>query len=486
VSTAQNSQHDRQPLAPPIHPGPGVQSSSRSHPGTHHHREIRDHPLSMESDRPFQEHNRSHDNPRFAPVHDGRSAPVLAPMGPNVDPPPRMSAMHSPPVRRASGGSRHESLRQPSHLPHLPPVQHMEPSGGYSHSRSFTSPPMHHSHPSLSSLERTRSQSSLTRSRGRHSNAQPYPGYSHPYPEGLPPMQHVMHSPPIPERERPRHDLHELVGQHGDHHGHRRHPAPIPHHSPPLHPLETRSSSRVHSQHVHREEQHHYERQRDLDREREQEWERERERERERGRERRDLGRGRELNMLSPEMVHNSRQPIDREDYQEHHIPSRMREDQAYYHDAPAPGAYSMPSRSGTPGSGSGSGSGIGAGEGPSRPDSRTQYYDHDRTRAYRLRPVNQPNEDMDLVHEDGRSASRDRGGGGGGNFPLPEQSRPSMESRKRVHNEMEIDSDNDVGDGPPGHAYPSGRIPEDRGSKRYLRESRRSVENQEENRMGP
>lgn len=476
--------HDRHAVAPPIHPAPGVQSSSRSHQGSHHHREIRDHPLPMESDRPFQEQSRSHDNPRFAPGHDSRSVPILAPMGPGVDPSPRMSTMHSPPLRRASGGSRHDSLRLPSHLPHLPPVQHMETSGPYSHSRSYTSPPMHHSHPSLSSLERTRSQSSSTRPRGRHSNSLPYPGYSHPYPEVLPPMQHVMHSPPISERERPRHDLHELVSQHGDHHGHRRHPAPIAHHSPPLHPSDTRSSGRVHSPHIHRDE-HHYERQRGLDREREQEWERERER----GREHRDLGRGRELNsthILSPQMVHGSRQPIDREDYQEHHaISSRMREDQGYYHDAPAPGAYTILSRSGTPGSGSGSGSGIGAGEGPSRPDSRTQYYDHDRTRSYRLHPVNQPNEDVDLVHEDSRSASRDRGGGGGGGFPLPEQ-QTSVESRKRNHNDMDVDSDNDVGDGPSSHMFPTGRIPEDRGSKRYHREPRRSVENQEENRMGP
>jgi hypothetical protein len=60
------------------------------------------------------------------------------------------------------------------------------------------------------------------------------------------------------------------------------------------------------------------------------------------------------------------------------------------------------------------------------------------------------------------------------------------MESRKRNHNDMDIDSDNDVCDGTSGHAYPSGRIPGDRGSKRYLREHRRSVENQEDNRMGP
>lgn len=146
-----------------------------------------------------------------------------------------------------------------------------------------------------------------------------------------------------------------------------------------------------------------------------------------------------------------------------------------------------MISRSGSPGSGSGSGSGIGAGDVPSRPDSRTQYYEADRARSFRLRPVNQPTEEVDFVHEDGRSISRDRGGGGGGNFPLPEQSRSSLETRKRTRHDMELDSENDVADGPAGGGvYSSGRPVEDRGSKRYHREHRRSVDNQEDTRMGP
>ena len=148
-----------------------------------------------------------------------------------------------------------------------------------------------------------------------------------------------------------------------------------------------------------------------------------------------------------------------------------------------------MLSRSGTPGSGSGSGSGIGIGDGPSRPDSRTQFYDHDRPRSYRLRPVNQPNEDVDFVHEDGRSQSRDRGsGGGGGAFPS-EQSRPSLESRKRSRNDMEIDAENDVADGPAGAERISyiGHMPEDRGSKRYHHRDHpsRGVDSQEDDRMG-
>jgi len=143
-----------------------------------------------------------------------------------------------------------------------------------------------------------------------------------------------------------------------------------------------------------------------------------------------------------------------------------------------------MLSRSGSPGSGSGSGSGIGVGEGPSRPDSRTQYYDHDRTRSYRLRAVNHPKEDMEVAHEDGRSASRDRGGSGGGAFPLADQRGRSMELRKRNDNEMDIDSENDVGDGASGHVYPSGRMAEDRGSKRYHRDPHRTLESHE-NRMG-
>lgn len=225
-------------------------------------------------------------------------------------------------------------------------------------------------------------------------------------------------------------------------------------------------------------------RHRDLDRERDRErdWEREHSR---------DYARGRDISQSqhSPPLVHRSRQA----DYSEHHISSRMRDEQGYYHEASAPSGYAMLSRSGTPGSGSGSGSGVGAGEAPSRPDSRAQYYDHDRARSYRLRPVNQPNDDIDFVHEDGQSHSRDRGGGGvhvgpggGGNFPPSDHSRPSIGPRKRSRNDMEVDDENDVAGaegGPSGGApvFPgSGRM-EDRGSKRYHREHpHRGVDNQE------
>jgi len=70
-------------------------------------------------------------------------------------------------------------------------------------------------------------------------------------------------------------------------------------------------------------------------------------------------------------------------------------------------------------------------------------------------------------------------------------------ESRKRSRNDMEVDSDNDVGaDGQPsagerGTALYGSRQQQDdsRGSKRYHREHRRSVDNistHEDTRMGP
>ncbi|KAG6884767.1 hypothetical protein C0993_008464 [Termitomyces sp. T159_Od127] len=140
----------------------------------------------------------------------------------------------------------------------------------------------------------------------------------------------------------------------------------------------------------------------------------------------------------SPSMGHRTRQP-------------------AYY-------AYAPHSRSGSPVSGSGSAIGNGsaptvAGGGDiSRPDSRHYYEPHERgARAFKLRPVNPPNDEMDFVHEDGRS--RDRGGG----FDVP---------RKRARNEMDVDDD------------AAARLLEDRG-KRY-REHRPSIDNQEDGRIGP
>ena len=195
-------------------------------------------------------------------------------------------------------------------------------------------------------------------------------------------------------------------------------------------------------------------------------------------------------NSYSPTPSHKSRPPLDRGNY-EHHVSSHNREEQGYYQDIHAPSGYPRLSRSGTPASGSGSGSGAGVTEVPSRPDSRTQYHERDRPRSsFRLRPVSQPNEDIDFVHEDGRLQNRtstDRGAagvGGGGNFAVSEQSRTSLDSRKRSRND--IDSDNDVADGPSGGGglYSTGRLQEDRGSKRYHREhARQSADNHEDSR---
>lgn len=229
--------------------------------------------------------------------------------------------------------------------------------------------------------------------------------------------------------------------------------------------------------------------------EREREWERE-QRERDRNR---DYNRSLEMNsshMHSPPLsVHRSHSQIDRGDY-ESHVPPRSREEQAYYHDSLAPSGYPRLSRSDTPGSGSASGSGAGAADVPSRPDSQSQYYERsDRARSsYRLRPVPQLNEDIEYTREEGRSQTLvDRapvaGGGGGGNFSVSEHNHPSLESRKRGRGDMDVDSDNDVGDRPPteGAVYASGRLQEDRGSKRYQREHpRRSLDDHEEARMGP
>ena len=203
-------------------------------------------------------------------------------------------------------------------------------------------------------------------------------------------------------------------------------------------------------------------------------------------------------------------------------------------------------SRSGTPGSGSaasGSGGGGGGGggappaEGPSRPASRSQYYGDSHEREYpssanrssynrQVRSGGRGGEDdadfdADGHAGEGRSSRGDHPGptaaaagpptpsgsgvnnnnhsaasttsappsASGNNFPV-------AESRKRSRNDMEVDSDNDVGaDGQPpagerGTAlYGSRQQDDSRGSKRYHREHRRSVDNistHEDTRMGP
>ncbi|KAF8165571.1 hypothetical protein B0H34DRAFT_793944 [Crassisporium funariophilum] len=477
---------------------PPHQPSSRPVPSSHQHREIRDHPSSLDPDQvhALHEHVRSQGHPRVVSGQDGRPVPGIDnSVGSVVAPSPHLSLL-SP--RRISGG--HDSGRH--HLPplgQLPPVHQYE-GRGHSHSNSHTSPPMHHAHPS-SSHSRNRSHSS-SRSRSHQMPPQPYragPGH-HQYPESLLPVQQPMHSPPLSERERSRRsELHEYVGNHGDPHGYDRQQTHLQS-SPRTHSSETRSSGRIHAHqrlgpatYVNRED--HHERHREMERERD--WEQQRDRERERDRTREYSRSSREITssnhgMHSPPFVHRPRLPLDSRDYE--HVSSRSRDEQPYYQDLHAPSGYPRLSRSGTPGSGSASGSGAGVTEVPSRPDSRSHQHDRDRTRSsFRLRPVSHPSEDVDFVQEDGRSQPRaDRGapgiGGGGGNFSMSEQNHPALESRKRARNDMDMDSDNDVGDGPSGGGslYSTGRLQEDRGTKRYHREHpRRSVDNHEDGRKG-
>ncbi|PPQ78207.1 hypothetical protein CVT25_015526 [Psilocybe cyanescens] len=488
---------DRHPL-PPTHPvagGPAHQLSSRPLPGSHHHREMHDHLSSMDPDQTHisQEHIRSQGTLRLGHGPDGRSAPTMDNSAVALS--PHMN------VRSPRRISAHDSSRH--HLPPMPQISSAHPhqyeSGrGQSHSNSHASPPLHHAHPS-SSHSRNRSHSS-SHSRSQHVPPQSYrdgPGQHQHYPESLPSVHQPMHSPPPSERERPRRgEAHEYAGSHTDPHAYDRHQTHLPL-SPRAHPSDARSSGRIHSHqrlgpgtYITRDE--FQDKRSDLERERE--WEREHEREHGRNR---DYSRSREISSYQmhspPHSVQRSRSQIDRADY-DPHMPPRGREESAYYHDSQVSSGYPRLTRSDTPGSGSASGSGAGVADVPSRPDSRSQYYERDRARSYRLRPVSQPNEDIDFVHEDSRSQSRADGGavgvgGGGGNFPMSEQSRPSLDSRKRTRHDMEVDSDNDVVDGPSGGGslYSSGRLQEDRGSKRYHREHpRRSADTHEDSRMGP
>ncbi|KAG6889234.1 hypothetical protein C0992_005929 [Termitomyces sp. T32_za158] len=326
--------------------------------------------------------------------------------------------MHSPP-RRSSGDTGHESR----HMQHMPPPL----PGSHGNSRPHVSPTMHH----------TRSHSS-TRSRAHQQSY--IPAHPHQYPEALPP---VMHSPPIQERDRSRrHDNHDVP--HADLHPHSRLSSFMPRLSPPP------DSRRVHGHPPMSpgppNSRDDYDYQRDYEHERSHS---------------RDLGRNRDVSnsIVSPSMSHHTRQSFGRGDI-------RVRDE--YY--AGPHGGYAPHSRSGSPVSGSGSGIGngsggnVGVGGDISRPDSRHYYEPHERsssTRAFKLRPVNPPNEEMDFVHEDGRS--RDRGAA----FEV---------SRKRGRNEMDVDDD--VVD------YTTGRVLEDR-DKRY-REHRRSIDNQDDVRIGP
>ena len=201
----------------------------------------------------------------------------------------------------------------------------------------------------------------------------------------------------------------------------------------------------------------------DMDRERE--WERSRE-----------LNRGREYpssHVPSP-LLHRSRSALERGEHPEHH--PRAREDPGYYHEGP-PSSYPIHRHPDSPGPGSGLGQ---------RPDTLAHSYGSERSRSYRLRPVNQPHDDDEYMHaEDGRSQIPS--GGAGSSAPLPQEpSRtPAELSRKRSHNEMDVDSDPETeitsGAGNPG--YIGGRLSDDRSTKRY--HLPRNVGNHEDSRIG-
>ncbi|KAL0949243.1 hypothetical protein HGRIS_009321 [Hohenbuehelia grisea] len=442
---------------PPVQPGPGLPHHSSGHPMQTgpSHRDARDASHLQESDQNLMEYIRTTGNPRVAPGPDGRPVPVMdAPMGPGVAPSARLiSSGHV--SRRDSSSSEVRQLpplAPPSHIPH---VQHLEPPRGHSHSshssHSHSSPHMHH--PGGSSHERaSRSMS------GSHNREQlqplprnPGPEYSHrqQYQEPLPPVQHVLHSP-LSESERGRrHDMHEH--SFADPHAHARH-------QPSMAPLSPHSHSSRHGHghghqrmgpgtYINRNDEYH---ERDLDRD--YEWERSRD----------HSSRVREGNSGRMHSPHASRH----RELPDHPPSSRMR-DEPPYPPPDMPGGGPYVSRSGSPGSGSG--------DGPSRPDSRSQQYDQQERRNYRLRPIN-PNdqEQVDFAAEDGRGQgrgeSRDRGIGGGGGFPPPpEQHRASLDPKKRSRNDIEDAEMNDVGE---GQGYAGGRQPEDRGSKRYHRDS--------------
>jgi hypothetical protein len=357
------------------------------------------------------EYMHPHQNARMGIGPDGRPVPEI-PMGPGVA--PTLSSSHA----SRHGPPAHELSRQLPPISQMAPVQHLEPTRSHGHS--------HSPHISAHANSHSRSHSSSSRSR-THQSSVPYP-HQHPA-EVQSPVQHI-NSPSISgERERSRrHEGHERA--HGDHYSHSRHQLPVPPipiHSPPG----TRNSTRSHHQHrIDRPSLNHNE----LDRERELELDREWEYEQ------RQIAREREMAAHShrpptPPFGHrSSRQPIERPG--EYHETSsyRIREEQAYHRDAAVPGGHTRLSRSGTPGSGSGSG----VGDGPQRPDSRTQFYDRERTRSYAPR---QPPHDDNYIREGRRAHSRDRERSGA----FVSSDRTYHESRKRSHYEMEMDGEIEV-----------------------------------------
>lgn len=470
---------DRLPL-PQTTAVPPQQTASRPVPASHHS-------TSLDPDQvhSIQEHVRSQGNPRVPSGPDPRSLPVLDNSIASAVPPSHMS-LHSP--RRISSGHDNGGRHHLPAMGPMPPAHQYENTRAHPHNNSHASSPIHHSHPP-SSHTRNRSPSRS------HIPLQSYRGggtsHRHQFPESLPPAQQTLHSPPLSERERSRrNDHHDYVGPQGEFHAydHRQ-----PHHqlSPRTQPIDGRPSDRLHT---HQRLGAYSSREGPHDRRREPERESDWELEERRRRDPRSVLFGSEThghepipNSYSPPPPHKSRLSPDRGHY-ELHAASRSREDQGYYQDIHAPSGYPRLSRSGTPASGS---SGAGPTEIPSRPDSRAQYHERDHPRSFfRLRPVSQPSDDIDFVHEDGRlqnRASSDRSAAvatSGSHFAMSEQSRTPLDSRKRSRND--VDSDNEVGDGPSGGAGPfsTGRLQEDRSSKRYHREHpRQSVDNHEDGR---
>ena len=423
--------HDHQTL-PPIHTrsGPGI-PPSHSVPHSQQPRDPREYPTTMDQNDPaHMEYMRSHGNNRVVSGVEGRPIPLSeTPIGPGVAPP-----SHGIPVLHASkraSGSAHDSSRQLPPLPPLPHVQHFDPSRVHSHPISHSMPSPHmHQHPS-SPHGHNRSTSSSSRPR---SHLGPYmTGHGQYASDTLPSVQHVIQGPSITgERDRDRsrrHDVHEHSGSHSDHHGrHSENSSYGP-------PAETRTSARMHTHqragpvtYSNRNDEHN---------------DREFEKERDRGH---DIGPDREYNNSSarthsPPIIHRSLSAVERREYLDQPPASRLRE-----HDGLG---YTIYSRSGTPGSGSGSGSGHGAGD-VAPPETRP-FYDNDRVRYSLPHP--------DFTHEDGR-----RSGGEGGNGSLHERNQPSLDSRKRSRDDMDVDGENDVGE----HSEEGDAGLEERGSKRF------------------
>jgi hypothetical protein len=420
--------HDT-PSLPPVHSGPGVpppHSIPQPQPSGRH-REPNE-PLSPlnPKDHAFLEYIRTHPNVRLVAGPDGRPVPIPeTALGPGVAPPPHGSHLYT--TRRGSNG--HEGPRQLPPLPHVLPVQHYEQSRTPSHPHAQ---PRSHSSPHLqpgASHERSRSSHSVSRSRSH--NAPPGYHQEHPHTPHYPP-DHLPHIPQIApgssQGERDwsrRHDMHDMAGSHEPHHP--RHPMPSPHPPHAASRNDSRGQGPTRSQHQQRvllsDMEHEHEHDGDRD------WNYER-----------DVARERDMGFSSPRYQspppgHHARPASERSDYHDR-VTSRAREEPGYYA-GPSGGGYVMVSRSGSPGSGSGSASGYGPGDPATRSDG--QYLERDRT-WYASRARNHPtNEEIDFIHEDGRS--RDRMGGGGAGFP-PEPTRPSMDSRKRSRHELDVEDD--------------------------------------------